>query len=206
MPETRGTYPAIIWGHGGFALGPSDIKDVLPFVYAGYAVMLPSWRGENGNPGNFEMCFGEVNDAISALKYLQSLPEIDANEIYAGGHSSGATIVLLMAEMTKGLKKVAACGAYPNMRTGAYEGAPFTPTDIYETELRSPAEHVRDLTCPVLLIYGDGDTHYIEQAEEMKKSAKKIGKQVTMQTIPGKDHFTSLTPAVQSMTEFFKAQ
>lgn len=48
-------------------------------------------------------------------------------------------------------------------------------------------------------------THYVAHAEEMKKAAKKIGKQVTVQVIPNSDHYTAVAPAVQSMIEYFKA-
>ena len=197
-------YPAVLYGHGGFAVGTSDATMVLPLVSSGYIVMIPAWRGENGNPGNFEMCYGEVEDAAAALEYLKNQPDVNADYIYAGGHSAGATIVSLLAETAPGLKKVVACGAYPNMREGAYEGAPFNPTDIYETELRAPSEHVKFLTCPLLLLYGDEDEHYIAQAKLMKKEAQKLGKNVDFSVMQGKTHQTALGPAITRMLDEFK--
>lgn len=199
-------HPTVLWAHGGFALGKSDLADIYPFIQAGFLVMLPAWRGENGNPGNFEMCFGEVDDAVAALKYLQSRDDVDPERIFAAGHSVGATTVLLMAEMAPGLRRVAACGAYPDMREGgAYEQAPFNKSDIYETELRSPAEHTKYLTCPVSMYFG-ADEPVLQQAEKMKQEATKLGKQVTVEVIPGTDHFTALKPAVNKMVAEFSAE
>src|SRR5260221_9437202 len=36
--------PAIVFFHGGFALGEDDLKECKPFLDAGYAVLLPSLR------------------------------------------------------------------------------------------------------------------------------------------------------------------
>lgn len=204
-PARGGKHPALLWAHGGFALGEEDLKQVQPFVEAGYVVLVPAWRGENGNPGNFEMCFGEVDDAAAALKYLQACPDVDADNIFAAGHSIGGTIVCLLAETNSGLKKVAACGAYPNMRaSGPYDGAPFNGSDIYETECRSPADHVKDLTCPLLLTYGTDDSHFLAQAKEMKKAASAVKKHVEVAEIKGTDHFTSLNPAISMMIDEFR--
>lgn len=210
-PQTGGStfsdgkkHPAILWGHGGFAVGTGDIKDVYPFSYAGYVVLIPAWRGENGNPGNFEMCYGEVEDAVAALQMLKSLPEVDSEHIYAGGHSAGATVALLLAEETEDLKAVAACGAYPDMSDQPYDGAPFNGTNIYELACRAPALHTKFLNCPTLLVYGSDEAHYLSQAEKMKTAARKERKKVSLEIIPGSDHFKALGPAIQKMIEFFK--
>ncbi len=197
-------HPAILWGHGGFALGTSDIKDVYPFTYAGYVVLIPSWRGENGNPGNFEMCYGEVEDALAALNYLKSRSDVDADHIYAAGHSSGATLALLLAEETEDLKAVSACGGYPDMSAQTYENAPFNGSDIYETACRAPGLHTKFLNCPALLVYGSDEKHYLSQAQKMKMAAVKQRKKVAVETIPNSDHFKALAPAIEKMIEFFK--
>lgn len=107
--------PAILWAHGGEGLDPSDLRVVEPFLSYGWIVMLPSWRGENWNPGYYEMCFGEIDDAVAAVDYLYNRPDVDKDYIFAAGHSIGGTIALLLAENTDKLRKVAACGALTNM-------------------------------------------------------------------------------------------
>jgi dipeptidyl aminopeptidase/acylaminoacyl peptidase len=43
--------------------------------------MTPTLRGENGNPGNFECFYGEVDDVIAAGRYLATLPYVDPKHI-----------------------------------------------------------------------------------------------------------------------------
>src|SRR5688572_18252408 len=71
-PKDGKRRPAIVWAHGGFGgIGEYYWKpqpagnDQTPkaFLDAGFVVMLPSWRGENENPGKFELFYGEVDDA-----------------------------------------------------------------------------------------------------------------------------------------------
>ena len=61
----NGKVPGVVFFHGGFAFGAGDFEDARPFLDAGFAVMTPMLRGEDGNPGNFEMLLGEVADASS---------------------------------------------------------------------------------------------------------------------------------------------
>jgi dipeptidyl aminopeptidase/acylaminoacyl peptidase len=203
-PKTKGKHPAILWAHGGYSVGPTDFEIVRPFIDAGFVVMIPAWRGENRNPGHFEMCYGEVDDAKAALNYLRALPHVDRSSVYAAGHSVGATLILLLAEVSSDLKKVAVCGAYPNMcEGGPYDGAPFSRTDTTELASRSPGEHVPDLSCPALLIYSSDEKQFIAQAQKMKDAAEKAGKTITIKTIPCTDHYQAVVPAVRMMIDYF---
>lgn len=59
--------PGLVYFHGDFAFGPDDFEHVRPFVDAGFAVLTPMLRGENGNPGDFELLWGEIDDARAAI-------------------------------------------------------------------------------------------------------------------------------------------
>lgn len=201
--------PVVVYLHGGTSWGAGDFNDAARKFYdAGFIVFMPSMRGENGNPGASEMCFGEVKDAMAAVDYVSKLPEVDKNLIFVAGHSIGGTNAMLLAEVCPGVRKVAACGAYPNMyHSGPYPGAPFKD-ETKERFYRSPAQFVSELKCPLLLLYGGddkGDVAYAEQAEEMKHEGLKELKKITVETIPHKDHFTALPPAIDSMIEFFRS-
>ncbi len=201
--------PAVVYLHGGTSLGAGDFDDAArKFYESGFIVFMPSMRGENGNPGSSEMCFGEVKDAMAAVEYVSKLPEVDKNLIFVAGHSIGGTNAMLLAEVCPGIRKVAACGGYPNMyHTGPYPDAPFKD-ETKERFYRSPQQFVSELKCPLLLLYGGddkGDVMYAEQAEEMRREGLKELKKITVETIPHKDHFTALSPAIDSMIEFFRS-
>ncbi len=51
-------------------------------------------EGENDNPGQFELFYGEVDDAVAAIDYLRSVPYVDPSRIYLAGHSTGGSITL----------------------------------------------------------------------------------------------------------------
>ena len=208
LPQKRGKCPGVLFVHGGYAVGPSDIESIRPFINAGFIVMVPSLRGENGNPGEFELCRGEVDDLRAALNYLAKLPQVDPHMLFAAGHSLGATNVMLLAELDGRLKKVAACGGYPDMSMGRnyYSDIPFDTRGEHELDLRSPALWVSSLKCPMLLCYGTNDPvehEYKRLAEDMTKRLGAKDKTIVIEDIPGCDHFQALAPAIPRMIVFF---
>ena len=213
VPTSPGPHPGLLYAHGGFALGKEDFADVRPFVQAGYVVFVPAWRGEDGNPGDFQMLYGEVNDAAAALDTLARVPGVDTHRLFAAGHSIGGTTVMLLAESTTKLHGAAACGGFPDMRgaideTGkaTFEGTPFDWHDPLESDLRSPARHLGDLHCPLDLFYGEQEDYYLGQAEGMRADAQAKHKPVTVTVIPGADHFAALGPAVQKIIVRFSSE
>jgi dienelactone hydrolase len=212
-PAGDGPFPAVLHAHGGFALGPEDFEQVRPLVQAGYVVLVPAWRGENGNPGDFELCYGEVDDALAALEYLAALPEVDPQRLFATGHSVGGTAVMLLAELTPKLRGAMACGGIPDMQTLFKHGfepnvlqVPFDALDEKEGDLRSPARHAGDLKCPLLLCYGADpeDRISFKQAQAFKRNAAEVGKEVRVETFLATDHMTSFAPALNRCLEFFE--
>ncbi len=210
IPSTPGPHPAIVFAHGGFALNASYAAAMVPFLKAGYAVLLPSWRGENGNPGSYEMCFGEADDAVAAIDFMSEQPGIDKNRIFAGGHSVGATIMMLAAEMSPKLKKVGVSGGFPDMFTAgqSYGDAPFNDGIASERLIRSPGRFVGDLKCPLLLCYGgdehaEGEAFFLSQAKKMQTDAAELKKSVKIEVIPKADHFSALPGAISKMLAFF---
>ena len=94
---TRPRTPALVYLHGGFAFGATDYTDLEPFLNDDWAILTPTFRGENGNPGSFEMYLGEVEDAANAIRWIASQPNVDPNRIYLFGHSSGGVIASLIS-------------------------------------------------------------------------------------------------------------
>ena len=184
-----------------------------PFVNAGFAVFAPAWRGENGNPGFHELYYGEVDDAVAALEYLATRPDIDASRLFATGHSAGGTIAMLLAEISPRLRGAMACGGCPDMQafTDAFgqpmsDEAPFNFKNPLEGDLRSPGRHIRDLKCPLALYFSPtDDAMYLTQATELEKKARELNKRVTVESIAGADHYTALAPAVQKAIAFFRS-
>lgn len=79
--------PAVLFLHGGFAFGGDDWDMAQPYRDAGYIVMAPILRGENGQPGLYTMFYDEVDDVLGACASLASLPYVDSKRIFVSGHS-----------------------------------------------------------------------------------------------------------------------
>ena len=142
-------HPAVLDCHSGFGgvgswLWDRPVADYTrPFRDAGFTVMSPSWRGENDNPGRYEMFWGEVDDALAALRHLRSLPHVDPARIYIIGHSTGGTLAMLLAAETEQVRAVFSFEGAPSiahwLEIGGGPGfVPFDTTDPRELDLRSP--------------------------------------------------------------------
>ena len=86
--------PVIVYLHGGFALRHNEVLNTKPFTDEGYIVFAPSYRGENGNAGNFELFLGEVRDAKAAINWIALQSFVDTDRIYVFGWSVGGGIAL----------------------------------------------------------------------------------------------------------------
>jgi dienelactone hydrolase len=60
--------------------------------------MSPTFRGENGNPGYYELFFGEVDDAArAAIMWLSQQSYVDETQMYTFGTSMGGEISALLS-------------------------------------------------------------------------------------------------------------
>ncbi|MEZ0230677.1 MAG: alpha/beta hydrolase family protein [Planctomycetota bacterium] len=73
--------PAVVYFHAGFAFKMEDWTNTAAFRDAGYAVLCPMLRAENGNPGRYELFYGEIDDARAAIRWLAKQPGIDPDRI-----------------------------------------------------------------------------------------------------------------------------
>lgn len=166
-PATPAKLPAVVWAVGGFSGGidaslaepgpPLNDQTAAAFREAGLVLMLPSLRGGNDNPGKYEELMGEVDDFIAAARFAATLPYVDANRVYLGGHSTGGTLVLLAAEMTDAFRAAFAFGPVSAPELYGAEYAPFDPTGpdaALEWLARSPGPFLRDIKTPTFVLEG----------------------------------------------------
>lgn len=92
--KTEKKSPVIVYLHGGFALNIKEMENTKKFTEEGFIVFAPSYRGENGNPGYFELFMGEVRDAKAAINWIASQDFVDRERIYLFGWSVGGGISL----------------------------------------------------------------------------------------------------------------
>lgn len=179
--------PAVVYLHGGLSLAAKDWDDAAPFREAGYVVLLPALRGVNGNPGAFELFWGEVDDAVAAGRALAADPGVDSKRIYLAGSGAGGTLALLAAMVPSPYARVASIGgmADPAPLLDSPGLAPFNPHDPLERLLRTPAAFPDSLRKPLALLVGAEDSALAASGGQLAREAALLGKDCQLLTVEG---------------------
>jgi dipeptidyl aminopeptidase/acylaminoacyl peptidase len=179
--EKRGArgHAAMVWVHGGVHgnWGINYFPFVKEAVERGYVIIAPEYRGSTGygEAHHRAIDYGgyEVDDTMSAVEYLKTLPHVDQDRLGMMGWSHGGYITLFsvfrdetpfkaaaaMVPVTNLVFRLSYKG--PNyQRSFATQarigGLPFERRDIYIE--RSPVYHVDKLNTPLLVHVATNDT------------------------------------------------
>jgi dipeptidyl aminopeptidase/acylaminoacyl peptidase len=181
-------HAAMVWVHGGVH-GDWAIT-MWPFVREaverGYVIICPEYRGSTGygEKHYMEIDYGgyEIDDVMSAVEYLKTLPHVDQDRLGFMGWSHGGYITLFSVFRDKTpFKAAAAIVPVTNLihrlsfsgpsyqRSFATQkrigGLPFEKRDEYIK--RSPLYHVDKLQTPLLVhvATNDRDVWYYEDQQ-----------------------------------------
>jgi dienelactone hydrolase len=212
-PKDGKKHPAIIWitggdcstiGKGVWAVSPpSNDQTARQFREAGIVMMFPTQRGGNQNPGYHEGFYDEVDDVLSAAEFLSKQPFVDPRRIYLGGHSSGATMVLLAAECSARFRAVFSLAPtrdirlYPAQFNRLFQT--FDTSDVREFELRAPGLWLNSIQAPVFVFAGTVRDGALPSLQAMSQSA--TNPKVHFLSVTGADHFNILAPTNRLIAE-----
>lgn len=204
--------PALVYFHGHFFLKPKDFERLRPFLDAGFAVLTPTLRGRNGNPGDHELLYGEVDDARAAVAFVASRPEVDPARIYTFGHSmGGGTSALLSFYPDLPVRMTGGCGAVYSTETweswasgGDSDLVRFDPADPDEAELRVLLPHAAELVHPHYAYMGDREVITRRNALAVQKKARAAGRAFEVEVVPG-GHAEAIEPALARWFEVLRA-
>jgi formylglycine-generating enzyme required for sulfatase activity len=202
-------HPVVLYLHGGFAFGAGDWEQSKPYRDAGFVVMMPILRGENGQPGAFSYFYDEVDDVLAAAEYLLKEPYVDSKRIFLAGHSVGATMTLLTAMTSKLFRAAASFDGAPYWApfTDAMD-LPFDKSDPREIYLRSPLPYTGSLKCPLRLYHQEVERNLLADwvaflTRRMVAMAKNRGLNVESVAVEG-DHMTHVPAAMRQSIGFFQ--
>jgi|SRR5215475_8840377 len=202
-------HQAVLFLHPGFDLWPDVWVFTKPLRDAGYVVMLPTTRGENGQHGTFTMYYDEVTDVINAAEYLRIRPEVDQKHLYVAGYSVGGTLTLLAAEMYEDFRAAAAIsgtqdlGPYLKYARGAKANAPFDLSNPQEVTIRSALAYAASFKCPVRMYYGTDEPYFALSAPRTAEIARQNGRDAEALAVKG-DHGSAADKSLLLAIEFFK--
>ncbi|MGQ0648185.1 MAG: alpha/beta hydrolase family protein [Gemmatimonadaceae bacterium] len=184
---TRG-HAAMIWVHGGVHgnWGTSMFPFVKEAVERGYVIIAPDYRGSTGygKAHHNAIDYGgkEVDDAMSAVEYLKTLPHVDQDRLGMMGWSHGGFITAhslfrdrhpfkggaAIVPVTNLVFRLSYKGpgyARSFSTQDGIQGLPFEKPDEYIK--RSPLYSVEKLRVPILVhvATNDEDVNYVEDQQ-----------------------------------------
>jgi len=181
-------HAAMVWVHGGVHSnwGVNMFPFVRDAVERGYVVICPEYRGSTGygEAHHNAIDYGghEIDDTLSAVDYLKTLPYVDSERLGIMGWSHGGYITLLSVfRDAHPFKAAAAMVPVTNLvfrlsyKGPGYQrsfstqprirGLPFEKRDLYIE--RSPLYHVDKLKVPLLVhvATNDTDVNFVEDQQ-----------------------------------------
>jgi dipeptidyl-peptidase 4 len=219
-------YPVLVSTYGGphaqvvrNAWGGANFLWHQLMAQKGYIIFLLDNRGSAGRGHAFEtplhLRLGEqeLSDQRDGVKYLKSLPYVDANRIGIWGWSYGGHMTLhAMFEAGDDFKVGFAGGPvtdwryYDSIYTERYLGLPQKNEKGYQDS--SPVKYAAQLKGKLLIAHGTGDdnVHYANTLSVINDLIE-AGKYVEVLAFPGRGHGVSDPPArrvlMQRVTQFF---
>jgi acetyl esterase/lipase len=208
----------------GMDLGDGDRPEHLPHVRAGFAVLayeldgaLPDNSKQNmqalarSSRAFLNAQAGLINARVAIEYATTQVPSIDPKRLYTVGHSSAATIALLVAETEP---RIAGCAAFApavDVRANIPEQAQEAIIQLvpgaedFFTRF-NPREHESKIACPLFLFYADDDNRFASQVRELGARLQAAGKQVTVSSVPSGGHYDSMiNEGVPRAIEWLKA-
>jgi dienelactone hydrolase len=194
----------------GMDLGDGDRAEHIPYVKAGFAVGSFEIDGAAPKTQNvsdkailqgarsFRDAKAGLKNAKAALDFLLAKAnDIDENRIFIAGHSSAATLALLVAEHDPRIKGCAAYCAVSDVEEWLAPAISKLNRALpgYRDFIRfsSPKTHVDKLKCPVFLFHARDDTNVsVSQTMAFAELLKKTNPDVTVDTSATGGHYDSM--------------
>jgi dipeptidyl aminopeptidase/acylaminoacyl peptidase len=178
----------------------------VPYLKAGFAIMdyeldgSPDYETQEGDATRafIDSQAGLVNSRNVIDFVLQKMPMVNSKQIFAVGHSSGGTHVLLLGEHDTRLAGVVAYAAVSNVPRRL---PPFVAKMLGNDDRRlgdflvqsSPHTHASRMNCPVLLCHAEDDSNVpVSDSREMHGLLVKASKEAELLITRDGDHYTEM--------------
>lgn len=153
--------PGVVYLANGWPT-PDTLERLDPFVDLNLRVMAPSFRGDPGNPGVFDINGGELAELMAAIERFRSRADVDPEQIYLVGEGLNSSLALFGAIADPSLAATIVMGGsleFEGFRARDPERVSrMLPVDDdveEQTAVRSPAPFLGQLASPVWAFHGE---------------------------------------------------
>lgn len=189
-PLGAGPFPAVVLAHHMPGWDEWYREAAFKFANHGFVTLMPNLyfrsghgtpedvaakvRGEGGIPDD-----QAAGDLAGAMRYLKSLPYVNG-KVGIFGTCSGGRHAWLTACRVQGFSAVVDCWGGRVV---------MTPDQLNDRFPVSPVEYAKDLSCPVLGLFGNEDANPTpEQVDQHEAELKKYNKQYEFHRYDGAGH------------------
>jgi acetyl esterase/lipase len=147
-PEGEGPFPAVLISHGlGGSAESFGLTKAREMVKWGFVCVAPSYTHSAGQPGHRRGDYGasaeNLRRARTCLDLVSRMPEVDANRLFAYGHSMGGFVTIGLAAI-----------APDRLQAAAITGSGIGRSDGFPAPSAAKAQQVRT---PFLILHGSAD-------------------------------------------------
>ena len=215
-----GSAPGVIYIHGGgqgqYAVSAWQGYTAAGTTYAanmmlaqmGYVVLVVDYRGSWNYGRDYETASyldvggGDLNDVLTATRWLGNLPEVNASKIGVWGRSYGGwmTTFCMVKEPDLYAAGVNLVGVFnwvdyyhylSDRAPGTWSRSRFELPDEYPDlyHERNPLEYIENLSAPYLALYGNDDANVpIDHCWQMVRALTDHGKDFDLVVYPDEPH------------------
>jgi len=189
-PLGAGPFPALVLAHHMPGWDEWYREVTFKFAYHGFVTITPNlyFRAGHGTPedvaakvrGDSGIPDDEaVGDLAGAMQHLRGLPYVNG-KVGIFGTCSGGRHAYLAACLTKGFDAVVDCWGGRVV---------MTPDQLNEKNPASPLDYTKDLSCPILGLFGNDDSNPTpEQVDQLEEELKKLNKTYEFHRYDGAGH------------------
>jgi uncharacterized protein len=170
LPEGEPPFPGVVICHPHPRYGGDMYNNVVGALVravtgVGAAALRFNFRGVGESEGDYDEGRGEQSDVLAALAALRSQPQVEWDRVAIAGYSFGAYVMLNTMSNRDDVRAIISVA---------------NPTQ------RGPKVEIH-LEPPTLFVVGDRDQY--SDGELLREYADQIGPAVTVEIVPGVDHF-----------------
>jgi carboxymethylenebutenolidase len=189
-PLGPGPFPAMVLVHHMPGWDEWYREATRKFAHHGYASISPNlyFRAGHGTPEDVTARVRAeggipddqaVGDLAASARFLRQLPYVNG-KVGIFGTCSGGRHAVLAASRTAEFDAVVDCWG---------GGVVMRPDDLTEKRPVAPIEYTKDLSCPILGLFGEEDrSPTVEQVAQHEQALKEHGKHYEFHMYPGAGH------------------